>query len=61
MYAGCGAVGLLGSRGRGVVELSYLMGVSMPIGAGTVREEDVKDFLDRAHCLNLTRGDHSGG
>jgi hypothetical protein len=26
------------------------------LGAGTVREEDVKDFLDRAHRLRLTRG-----
>ena len=26
------------------------------LGAGTVREEDVKDFLDRAHRLSLTRG-----
>jgi hypothetical protein len=28
------------------------------LGAGTVREEDVKDFLDRTHRLSLTRGAH---
>lgn len=31
------------------------------LGAGIVREEDVKDFLDRAHRLSLARGDHFGG
>ena len=28
--------------------------------AGTVREEDVKDFLDRVHRLQLARGGHLG-
>jgi len=31
------------------------------LGAGTVREEEVKDFLDRVHRLRLTRGDHPAG
>jgi hypothetical protein len=31
------------------------------LGAGTVREEDVRDFLDRVHRLQLTRGDHTAG
>jgi hypothetical protein len=31
------------------------------LGAGTVREEDVKDFLDRVHRLRLTGRDHLGG
>ena len=31
------------------------------LGAGTVREEDVKDFLDRVHRLRLNRGAHLGG
>jgi hypothetical protein len=29
-------------------------------GAATVREEDVKDFLDRVLRLQLTRGDPAG-
>jgi hypothetical protein len=28
------------------------------MGAGTVREEDVKVFLDRVQRVQLTRGDH---
>jgi hypothetical protein len=31
------------------------------LGAGTVREEDVKDFLDRVHRLRLTGGGQLGG
>jgi hypothetical protein len=34
---------------------------STRLRAGTVREEDVKDFLDRVHRLRLTDGDHLGG
>jgi hypothetical protein len=34
---------------------------STRLGAGTVREEDVKDFLDRVHRLRLTRGDYTAG
>jgi hypothetical protein len=30
------------------------------LGAGTVREQDVKDFLDRVQRLRLAGGDHIG-
>ena len=30
------------------------------LGVGTVREEDVKDFLDRVHRLQLIRADGRG-
>jgi hypothetical protein len=30
------------------------------LGTGTVREEDVKDFLDRVHRAQLARGDRRG-
>lgn len=30
------------------------------LGLGTVREEDVKDFLDRVHRFQLGRSDHHG-
>ena len=30
------------------------------LGVGTIREEDVKDFLDRVHRLQLIRADGRG-
>jgi hypothetical protein len=30
------------------------------LGTGTVREEDVKDFLDRVHRVQLARGERRG-